>query len=84
MQEYDYIVVGAGSAGCALAHRLAYRQNHQVLLIEQGKKNRGPLFTMPKGFGALLAGEKYVSRYQAGAWRTRLGRWRVRRTLKCP
>ncbi|PLW67422.1 GMC family oxidoreductase [Pseudohalioglobus lutimaris] len=65
MQEYDYIVVGAGSAGCALAHRLAYRQNHQVLLIEQGKKNRGPLFTMPKGFGALLAGEKYVSRYQA-------------------
>lgn len=65
MQEYDYIVVGAGSAGCALAHRLAYRQNHQVLLIEQGKKDRGPLFTMPKGFGALLAGDKYVSRYQA-------------------
>lgn len=65
MKEYDYIVVGAGSAGCALAHRLAHRQNHQVLLIEQGKKDNSPLFSMPKGFGALLVGDKYVSRYQA-------------------
>lgn len=65
MKEFDYIVVGAGSAGCALAYRLAYRQKHKVLLIEQGKKDRSPLFTMPKGFGALLQGKKYVSRYEA-------------------
>lgn len=65
MRDIDYIVVGAGSAGCALAYRLAYKQHHSVLLIEQGKRDRSPLFTIPKGFGALLKDTKYVSRYEA-------------------
>lgn len=63
MESFDYIVVGAGSAGCTLAHRLASQGNCQVLLIEQGARDQGPLFRMPKGFGALLAGDRHVSRY---------------------
>lgn len=64
MDEFDYIVVGAGSAGCALAHGLASRSDYRVLLIEQGERDQSPLFHMPKGFGALLAGDRHVSRYQ--------------------
>lgn len=42
-KEWDYIIVGAGSAGCALAHELANRQpNATVLLLEAGGANRSP------------------------------------------
>ncbi|TDG14930.1 GMC family oxidoreductase [Seongchinamella unica] len=64
MDIFDYIVVGAGSAGCTLAHRLASVGDYKVLLIEQGAADRSPLFRMPKGFGALLKGDRHVSRYQ--------------------
>lgn len=64
MEIFDYIVVGAGSAGCTLAHRLASDGNYRVLLIEQGARDRSPLFRIPKGFGALLKGDRHVSRYQ--------------------
>lgn len=52
MKAYDYIVVGAGSAGCVLASRLSEDPDAQVLLLEAGGADSHPLFSMPLGFFA--------------------------------
>ncbi len=51
----DYVVVGAGSAGCVLANRLSADGRHRVTLIEAGGSDRHPVTAMPLGFMAGLA-----------------------------
>jgi choline dehydrogenase-like flavoprotein len=65
-EQYDYIVVGAGSAGCVLANRLSADPGTTVLLVESGPDDTSPLIRMPRGIGKLLApGNPHVWSYQA-------------------
>lgn len=63
--EFDYIVVGAGSAGCALANRLSADPSISVLLIESGPPDTSMFIHMPRGLGVILnPGSKLIWDYQ--------------------
>lgn len=63
MEEYDYIIVGAGSAGCVLADRLSRDSRRRVLLIEAGGPDRSPLISMPKGMARLVLDPAFAWHY---------------------
>lgn len=61
MTSYDYVIVGAGSAGCVLASRLSADPTCRVLLVEAGPEDTSPLIAMPKGFGKLLTDPRHAT-----------------------
>ena len=54
MSTFDYIIVGAGSAGCVLANRLTASGRHSVLLLEAGPRDTNPWIHIPLGYGKLF------------------------------
>jgi choline dehydrogenase len=65
--QWDYVIVGAGSAGCVLAERLSRDPRRRVLLLETGPDDANPLVHIPKGMGKLFADPAYVHYFQTEA-----------------
>ncbi len=64
MATFDYVVVGAGTAGCVLANRLSADPRNRVLLIEAGGHARSPYLRVPKLGSRLFGNPRYIWQHQ--------------------
>jgi choline dehydrogenase len=64
IKQFDYIIVGAGSAGCVLANRLTASGRHSVLLLEAGPKDSNIWIHVPLGYGKLFKDTRVNWMYQ--------------------
>ena len=62
--RYDYLIVGAGSAGCVVANRLSASGKHDVLLLEVGGSDSSPWIYIPIGYAKTLHDDKVNWRYR--------------------
>jgi choline dehydrogenase len=62
--DYDYIIVGAGSAGCTLAYRLGADRDVRILILEAGPRDKSFMLRMPAGFAALGETTPYNWHYE--------------------
>ncbi len=60
MNEFDYIVVGSGSAGAVIAARLSEAADVSVLLLEAGRRDTHPLMSMPIAFPKVAVHRDYI------------------------
>jgi choline dehydrogenase-like flavoprotein len=65
MQTFDYVIVGAGAAGCVLAYRLSANPAMSVALIEAGGSHQHPFITMPKGLAKIMVDPARIWAYPA-------------------
>ncbi|WIM13039.1 choline dehydrogenase [Enhydrobacter sp.] len=61
---YDYIIIGAGSAGCTIANRLAEDYSLRILILEAGPQDTSFMLRMPAGFASLGENSPYNWRYE--------------------
>jgi choline dehydrogenase len=83
-QVADYVIVGAGSAGCVLANRLSADPANQVLLLEAGGWDRSPFLRVPAGEERVIADPRFNWGYSIEPDATRCGRreaWPVGRVI---
>jgi choline dehydrogenase len=72
--QADYVIVGAGSAGCVLANRLSANGAHRVLLLEAGPRDRSLWIHLPIGYGKTMFHPRYNWRFETDAEPTMNGR----------
>lgn len=63
-QNYDYVVVGGGTAGCVLANRLTASGEHRVLLLEAGPADKDPWIHIPLGYGKTVYDERIARQFK--------------------
>ncbi|WIY24426.1 GMC family oxidoreductase [Parasedimentitalea psychrophila] len=74
MTDYDYIIIGAGSAGCVLAERLSASLRHRVLVLEAGGRGKSPWISLPLGYGKSFHNPAVNWRYHTEAEEALAGR----------